>query len=65
MDVTADYNGETAYFKNYYSNRYYKDSDTTNQISYHPFLFTDRSIYRPGQVVYFKGNGWGFESITK
>ena len=55
MDVTAVYNGETAYFKNYYSNRYYKDSDTTNQISYHPFLFTDRSIYRPGQVVYFKG----------
>ncbi|MGV8816014.1 MAG: alpha-2-macroglobulin family protein [Gelidibacter sp.] len=55
MDVTAVYNGETAYFKNYYSNRYYNDNDGPDQVSYHPFLFTDRSIYRPGQVVYFKG----------
>ncbi|MEO9075993.1 MAG: alpha-2-macroglobulin, partial [Gelidibacter sp.] len=55
MNVTAVYNGETAYFKDYYSNRYYNDKDTTDQVTYNPFLFTDRSIYRPGQVVYFKG----------
>ncbi|HXK00176.1 MAG TPA: MG2 domain-containing protein [Gelidibacter sp.] len=55
MDITATYNSETAYFKNYYSNSYYRQKEKEDQISYAPFLFTDRSIYRPGQVVYFKG----------
>ncbi|OBX27141.1 alpha-2-macroglobulin family protein [Gelidibacter algens] len=55
MDVTAVYNQETASFKDYYSNNYYNEDDPQEQITYTPFLFTDRSIYRPGQVVYFKG----------
>ncbi|MBK8722146.1 MAG: hypothetical protein IPL95_07685 [Saprospiraceae bacterium] len=32
-------------YENYYRNDYHKNI----------FLFTDRSIYRPGQIVYFKG----------
>lgn len=55
LDITAVYHSETAYFKNYYSRSYYNETDDQNKISYSPFLFTDRSIYRPGQVVYFKG----------
>ena len=44
---------EIAYFKDFYLNRKYdQNSYTTN---YSCFLFTDRSIYRPGQPLYFKG----------
>lgn len=55
MNITAVNNSDTAYFKDYYSRSYYNDDDGQEPISYTPFLFTDRSIYRPGQVVYFKG----------
>jgi hypothetical protein len=41
------------------SNR--EDKDTTVQKTY---LFTDRSIYRPGQTVYFKGITFGFNPAT-
>lgn len=49
---------------NYYSNTENKE-DTLQKI----FFFTDRSIYRPGQTVYFKGiavsqNGTNHNSIT-
>jgi uncharacterized protein YfaS (alpha-2-macroglobulin family) len=44
---------DTAIFGNYYINKLYKkDKETT---TYKSFLFTDRSIYRPGQVLYYKG----------
>ncbi|MBA6154230.1 alpha-2-macroglobulin [Gelidibacter gilvus] len=55
MNITAINNSDTAYFKDYYSRNYYNEDDGQEPISYRPFLFTDRSIYRPGQVVYFKG----------
>ena len=55
IDVEVKYNGETANFDNYYINGYYNRNDNTNNTTYNAFLFTDRSIYRPGQVVYFKG----------
>jgi len=55
IDVEVKYNGETANFDNYYINGYYNRNDNTNSTIYNAFLFTDRSIYRPGQVVYFKG----------
>ena len=38
---------------NNYNNTYYPDQQT--DIKPRTFLFTDRSIYRPGQTVYFKG----------
>ncbi|TRX60553.1 alpha-2-macroglobulin [Fulvivirga sp. M361] len=51
------YNGDTVRFGNYYINRTYGQStgNSDDYISVKPFLFTDRSIYRPGQTVYFKG----------
>ena len=55
MEIAAVYKSDKAYFKEYYSRSYYNNPDDQNKISYSPFLFTDRSIYRPGQVVYFKG----------
>ena len=47
------YNGDKAYFGDYYVTQK-QDNNTPNTI-YTSFLFTDRSIYRPGQPIYFKG----------
>ncbi|GAA0724816.1 alpha-2-macroglobulin family protein [Aquimarina litoralis] len=46
---------DTAYFNGLYLNHYGGDSESDNTTRYTTFLFTDRSIYRPGQTVYFKG----------
>ncbi|CAH8285028.1 alpha-2-macroglobulin family protein [Mariniflexile fucanivorans] len=43
---------DTAYFDGFYINQYYKQEKEGTE--YRGFLFTDRSIYRPGQTVYFK-----------
>lgn len=45
-------NGDTAYIGDFYVGRSYKKDN--NQIIYNAFTFTDRSIYRPSQTVYFK-----------
>ncbi|MBV1924327.1 MAG: alpha-2-macroglobulin, partial [Flavobacteriaceae bacterium] len=45
---------ETAYFDNFYINDSHR-GNSIEKIEYRSFLFTDRSIYRPGQIVYFKG----------
>ncbi len=43
---------DLGYFGNYWISNYYsQDKDDT---TYKAFIFTDRSIYRPGQTVYFK-----------
>ncbi|MEY8847430.1 MG2 domain-containing protein [Psychroserpens sp. XS_ASV72] len=42
---------QTAYFFGFYSYIY---DDNHNKTNYNAFVFTDRSIYRPGQTVYFK-----------
>ncbi len=55
INVEVNYNNETAHFDNYYITGYYGDTDDINPTTYNAFVFTDRSIYRPGQVVYFKG----------
>ncbi|MGY3792583.1 alpha-2-macroglobulin family protein [Aquimarina sp. 433] len=46
---------DAAYFNGLYLNHYGGDSEPDNTTRYTTFLFTDRSIYRPGQTVYFKG----------
>ncbi|PWI31085.1 alpha-2-macroglobulin [Flavobacteriaceae bacterium LYZ1037] len=51
--IEATCSDEKAFFGDYYLNRKYDWEDDTED--YNAFLFTDRSIYRPGQVVYFKG----------
>ena len=43
---------DTAYFGQYYISQYREEKKP--ETSYKSFLFTDRSIYRPGQTVYFK-----------
>ncbi|MBQ0770069.1 MAG: alpha-2-macroglobulin [Bizionia sp.] len=53
-DIEISNNGDTAYFNNLIVNGYYQ-GNTPEKTSYKSFLFTDRSIYRPGQPVYFKG----------
>ncbi|MEZ4792662.1 MAG: alpha-2-macroglobulin family protein [Gelidibacter sp.] len=54
LDIQINNNGQVAYFNDYYINAYYK-YDNVENTRYNSFLFTDRSIYRPGQTVYFKG----------
>lgn len=45
---------DIGYFGDYYiNNKRYQDKN--NDTQYRNFLFTDRSIYRPGQTLYFKG----------
>ncbi|REE80469.1 alpha-2-macroglobulin family protein [Lutibacter oceani] len=48
-------NKEKASFGDYYLYNYNRIDNQSNNLTITPFLFTDRSIYRPGQVVYFKG----------
>ncbi|MEP3837994.1 MAG: MG2 domain-containing protein [Algibacter sp.] len=43
---------DVAYFGEFYINKTYNQPE--EKTSYKSFLFTDRSIYRPGQTVYFK-----------
>jgi len=47
------YGNDTAYFGDYYINPFYY-KDKKEEDAYKAFIFTDRSIYRPGQTVYFK-----------
>ncbi|MFC0604728.1 alpha-2-macroglobulin family protein [Winogradskyella pulchriflava] len=54
VQIKATYEGDTGYFGEYYINRAYNQT-INNDTRYNSFLFTDRSIYRPGQTVYFKG----------
>ncbi|WP_405399221.1 alpha-2-macroglobulin family protein [Maribacter sp. Asnod2-G09] len=53
VSITVKKDSETAYFGEYYVNRGYAQNE--ERINYSCFLFTDRSIYRPGQPIYFKG----------
>jgi uncharacterized protein YfaS (alpha-2-macroglobulin family) len=54
VEIKATYKDDTGYFGDYYINKKYKEN-TNNDTQYTSFLFTDRSIYRPGQTIYFKG----------
>jgi len=54
LDVS--YNGERLFMNDYqYDYYYYNDNDENVPENISVFLFTDRSIYRPGQTLYFKG----------
>ena len=47
--------GDVGYFGNYNAYRGYRYNNDTTKPYKSGFIFTDRSIYRPGQTVYFKG----------
>lgn len=54
VEIKADYKDDIAFFGDYYISRAYVPR-TSDDTEYKVFLFTDRSIYRPGQTAYFKG----------
>jgi uncharacterized protein YfaS (alpha-2-macroglobulin family) len=54
IHIKASNSTDTAYFDNFYINRDYTRTPNKDT-QYSSFLFTDRSIYRPGQPLYFKG----------
>ncbi len=54
VDITVSYQKDNTRFQGYYLNQSYtSENDKTHRST--TFLFTDRSIYRPGQTVFFKG----------
>ncbi len=55
VTITVTHEKDQAYFEGYYLNQSYKPNNDDNATRQNTFLFTDRSIYRPGQIVYFKG----------
>ncbi|WBX71882.1 alpha-2-macroglobulin family protein [Tenacibaculum retecalamus] len=56
VSITVSTDNNSAIFGNYYLYKHQKPTvNTQNEsIKIKPFIFTDRSIYRPGQTVYFK-----------
>ncbi|WP_243471057.1 alpha-2-macroglobulin family protein [Winogradskyella sp. MH6] len=54
VEIKVDYKDDIAFFGDYYISRAYVPR-TNNDTEYNVFIFTDRSIYRPGQTAYFKG----------
>ncbi|MGB3151099.1 MAG: carboxypeptidase-like regulatory domain-containing protein [Maribacter sp.] len=50
----VDAGSDVAFFGNIYINQKQR-KEKTPRVSYKTFLFKDRSIYRPGQPLYFKG----------
>lgn len=54
LEMSVVYNGDTVSFGDYYYYHYQHDEQETG-VTAKSFLFTDRSIYRPGQTVFFKG----------
>jgi len=54
VEIKIKTKDDTAYFGNHSIYKNHEDIKN-NDTKYNAFLFTDRSIYRPGQTVYFKG----------
>ena len=55
VEITVKTKKDFANFGTHYLyNRNYYGENTDDKITIKPFIFTDRSIYRPGQIVYFK-----------
>lgn len=52
---TVNHNKEIATFGDYYLIENRKENKEIENTAINSFLFTDRSIYRPGQTVYYKG----------
>ncbi|MFZ6011776.1 MAG: MG2 domain-containing protein, partial [Bacteroidota bacterium] len=55
LQATIRYQNEQAEFGEYYFYESHESRPRENYTTAKVFLFTDRSIYRPGQTVYFKG----------
>ncbi|SDS05355.1 Alpha-2-macroglobulin family N-terminal region [Formosa sp. Hel1_31_208] len=56
LKLEIETKGDTARFENLNVSRYYNSrSSKSNKPNHQGFMFSDRSIYRPGQTLYFKG----------
>ena len=55
LRLIAAYKGDTLTNNNYYLQRLYNNEDEDEERLAKMFLYLDRSIYRPGQTMYFKG----------
>lgn len=54
LEITA--NGDRLFMNDYvYDYYYYNAAEAESKTTTSVFLFTDRSLYRPGQILYFKG----------
>ncbi|HMK26878.1 MAG TPA: alpha-2-macroglobulin family protein [Chitinophagaceae bacterium] len=53
LEIT--HNGDRLFMNDLVYDYYYNNTPDEPKVSTSVFLFTDRSIYRPGQTVYFKG----------
>ena len=53
--VQVKYNNDELFTYDNYNNYYYSYYEDNKKMIRRTFLFTDRSIYRPGQTVFFKG----------
>ncbi|MCK0191243.1 MG2 domain-containing protein [Arenibacter sp. F20364] len=53
VDIMVSTKSEEAHFEDFYVGAKYDQE--REDLNYSCFLFTDRSIYRPGQALYFKG----------
>ncbi len=56
--LEINWNNDRLFIDDWVYNYYYRDPQSTKDYSKNQrkiFFFTDRSIYRPGQTVYFKG----------
>ncbi|WP_066225928.1 alpha-2-macroglobulin family protein [Formosa haliotis] len=54
LNLAINSTNDKAYFDNFQLWYYHKRNTDNPEITYKSFLFTDRSLYRPGQTVYFK-----------
>lgn len=54
-NITVQHGDDYAVFDDYYMSRYYAREEHDQETEAKTFMFTDRSIYRPGQTVFFKG----------
>ncbi|MDP5106402.1 MAG: MG2 domain-containing protein, partial [Polaribacter sp.] len=56
VDITVKTKNDFAYFDSHYFYKFDRNNykNTDEDIVIKPFIFTDRSIYRPGQTVFFK-----------
>ncbi|WP_341215909.1 MG2 domain-containing protein [uncultured Wocania sp.] len=52
VNLKVKHSNDVAYFGDYYIYQNYRNQK--EKVNYKSFLFTDRSIYRPGQIIYFK-----------
>ncbi|WP_452602149.1 alpha-2-macroglobulin family protein [Pontimicrobium sp. MEBiC06410] len=55
LKLKAVHKNDVGYFGNYNIYRGYTYNNDTKKSYNSGFIFTDRSIYRPGQTIYFKG----------